>query len=263
MKGYEIPEFSRQSKGLPIINLLALDKNENISSIISIKTDDDSTKYLMFATRNGIVKRTPIEEFDNIRKSGKIAIILRENDELISVKKTCGKNEIVIGANNGRMVRFDENELRSMGRSSSGVKGIDLDGSFVVGAEVIEEGHLVLIVTENGYGKQTVIDEYRKTHRGSKGVKALNVTDKNGTMVSLKCLSPESQLDLMIMTNSGILIKLPLEQVSTLKRATQGVRLINLKGDQKVATVALVEKEQLDDNVNDDETSIENSSGNE
>ncbi|MCI8568682.1 MAG: DNA gyrase subunit A [Bacilli bacterium] len=263
MKGYEIPEFSRQSKGLPIINLLALDKNENISSIISIKTDDDSTKYLMFATRNGIVKRTPIEEFDNIRKSGKIAIILRENDELISVKKTCGKNEIVIGANNGRMVRFDENELRSMGRSSSGVKGIDLDGSFVVGAEVIEEGHLVLIVTENGYGKQTVIDEYRKTHRGSKGVKALNVTDKNGTMVSLKCLSPESQLDLMIMTNSGILIKLPLEQVSTLKRATQGVRLINLKGDQKVATVALVEKEQLDDNVNDDETSIENSSDNE
>lgn len=263
MKGYEIPEFSRQSKGLPIINLLALDKNENISSIISIKTNDDSTKYLMFATRNGIVKRTPIEEFDNIRKSGKIAIILRENDELISVKKTCGKNEIVIGANNGRMVRFDENELRSMGRSSSGVKGIDLDGSFVVGAEVIEEGHLVLIVTENGYGKQTVIDEYRKTHRGSKGVKALNVTDKNGTMVSLKCLSPESQLDLMIMTNSGILIKLPLEQVSTLKRATQGVRLINLKGDQKVATVALVEKEQLDDNVNDDETSIENSSSNE
>ena len=263
MKGYEIPEFSRQSKGLPIINLLPLEKNENISSIISIKTDDDSTKYLMFATRNGIVKRTPIEEFDNIRKSGKIAIILRENDELISVKKTCGKNEIVIGANNGRMVRFDENELRSMGRSSSGVKGIDLDGSFVVGAEVIEEGHLVLIVTENGYGKQTVIDEYRKTHRGSKGVKALNVTDKNGTMVSLKCLSPESQLDLMIMTNSGILIKLPLEQVSTLKRATQGVRLINLKGDQKVATVALVEKEQLDDNVNDDETSIENSSGNE
>ena len=243
MKGYEIPEFSRQSKGLPIINLLALDKNENISSIISIKTNDDSTKYLMFATRNGIVKRTPIEEFDNIRKSGKIAIILRENDELISVKKTCGKNEIVIGANNGRMVRFDENELRSMGRSSSGVKGIDLDGSFVVGAEVIEEGHLVLIVTENGYGKQTVIDEYRKTHRGSKGVNALNVTDKNGTMVSFKCLAPQSQFELMIMTNSGILIKLPLEQVSTLKRATQGVRLINLKGDQKVATVALVDKE--------------------
>ena len=247
MKGYEIPEFSRQSKGLPIINLLSLDKNENISSIISIKTNDENTKYLMFATRNGIVKRTPIEEFDSIRKSGKIAIVLKENDELISVKKTCGKNEIVIGANNGRMVRFDENEIRSMGRSSSGVKGIDLDGSYVVGAEVVEENHLVLIVTENGYGKQTIIDEYRKTHRGSKGVKALNVTDKNGTMVSLKCLHPEFKLDLMIMTDSGILIKLPLEQVSTLKRATQGVRLINLKGDQKVATVALVEKDERDD----------------
>lgn len=245
MKGYEVPEFSRQSKGLPIINLLPLEKDENISSIISIKTNDDSTKYLMFATRNGVVKRTPIEEFDNIRKSGKIAIVLKENDELISVKKTCGKNEIVIGANNGRMVRFDEDEIRSMGRSSSGVKGIDLDGSYVVGAEVVEEGHLVLIVTENGYGKQTLIDEYRKTHRGSKGVKALNVTDKNGTMVSLKCLSPEAKLDLMIMTDSGILIKLPLEQVSTLKRATQGVRLINLKGEQKVATVALVEKEDV------------------
>ncbi|MCI8460436.1 MAG: DNA gyrase subunit A [Bacilli bacterium] len=262
MKGYEVPEFSRQSKGLPIINLLPLEKNENISSIISIKTDDDFTKYLMFATRNGIVKRTPIEEFDNIRKSGKIAIVLKENDELISVKKTCGKNEIVIGANNGRMVRFDEDEIRSMGRSSSGVKGIDLDGSYVVGAEVVESGHVVLIVTENGYGKQTVIDEYRKTHRGSKGVKALNVTEKNGTMVSLKCLHPEAKLDLMIMTDSGILIKLPLEQVSTLKRATQGVRLINLKGEQKVATVALVEKEEEQelDEISETEDNVSNSS---
>ena len=243
MKGYEIPEFSRQSKGLPIINLLPLEKDENISSIVSIKENDDFTKYLMFATRAGIVKRTPVEEFDSIRKSGKIAIILKEDDELISVKKTCGKNEIVIGASNGRMVRFDENEVRSMGRSSSGVKGMDLDGSYVVGAEVVESGHMVLIVTDNGYGKQTVIDEYRLTHRGSKGVKALNITEKNGNMAKLKCFNPESQLDLMIMTDSGIIIKLPLDQVSTLKRATQGVRLINLKDNQKVTTVALVEKE--------------------
>ena len=243
MKGYEIPEFSRQSKGLPIINLLPLEKDENISSIVSIKENDDFTKYLMFATRAGIVKRTPVEEFDSIRKSGKIAIVLKEDDELISVKKTCGKNEIVIGASNGRMVRFDENEVRSMGRSSSGVKGMDLDGSYVVGAEVVESGHMVLIVTDNGYGKQTVIDEYRLTHRGSKGVKALNITEKNGNMAKLKCFNPESQLDLMIMTDSGIIIKLPLDQVSTLKRATQGVRLINLKDNQKVTTVALVEKE--------------------
>ena len=244
LKGYEIPEFSRQSKGLPIINLLPLEKNENISSVISIRKDDDFTKYLMFATRNGIVKRTPIEEFDNIRKGGKIAIVLKDSDELISVKSTCGKNEIVIGASNGRLVRFDENEVRSMGRSSSGVKGIELNGASVVGAEVVESGHYVLIVTENGYGKKTFIEEYRLTHRGSKGVKALNVTEKNGMMTSLKCLAPNVPFDLMIITDSGIIIKLPLEQVSTLKRATQGVRLINLKDNQKVSTVAIVFKEQ-------------------
>ncbi len=257
MKGYEVPEFSRQSKGLPIINLLPLEKDENISSMLSVKQDDDSTKFLMFATKNGIVKRTPIEEFDSIRKGGKIAIVLKENDELISVKKTCGKNEIVIGASNGRMVRFDENEVRSMGRSSSGVKGMELDGAIVVGAEVVEPNQMVLIVTENGYGKQTVIDEYRLTHRGSKGVKALNITDKNGSMVSLKTLAPDEQLDLMIMTDSGIIIKLPLEQVSTLKRATQGVRLMNLKDNQKVTTVALVEKENIEENLDNENQEIE------
>ena len=224
MKGYEVPEFSRQSKGLPIVNLLPLEKDENISSIVSIKQDDDNTKYLMFATKNGIVKRTAIEEFDSIRKGGKIAIVLKENDELISVKSTCGENEIVIGASNGRLVRFDETEVRSMGRSSSGVKGIELDGAHVVGAEVVEENQLVLIVTE-----------------------------KNGPMASLKCLNPEDKLDLMIITDSGIIIKLPLEQVSTLKRATQGVRLINLKDEQKVSTVALVEKEE---EINENESEI-------
>ena len=243
MKGYEVPEFSRQSKGLPIVNLLPLEKDENISSIVSIKQNDDIAKYLVFATKKGIVKRTPLEEFDSIRKTGKIAIVLKEDDELISVKSSCGKNEIVIGASNGRLVRFNENEVRSMGRSSSGVKGIELNGATVVGADVVEENQLVLIVTEKGYGKQTDINEYRLTHRGSKGVKALNITEKNGNMASLKCLHSDSSLDLMIITDSGIIIKLPLEQVSTLKRATQGVRLINLKDDQKVSTVALVDKE--------------------
>lgn len=257
MKGYEVPEFSRQSKGLPIINLLPLEKDENISSMLSVKQNDDVTKFLMFATKNGIVKRTPIDEFDSIRKGGKIAIVLKENDELISVKKTCGKNEIVIGASNGRMVRFDENEVRSMGRSSSGVKGMELDGAIVVGAEVVKSNQMVLIVTENGYGKQTVIDEYRLTHRGSKGVKALNITDKNGSMVSLKTLAPNEQLDLMIMTDSGIIIKLPLEQVSTLKRATQGVRLMNLKDNQKVTTVALVERENTEENLDNENQEIE------
>ena len=242
MKGYEIPEFSRQSKGLPIINLLQLDKVENISSIVEIPKDKENVKYLMFATKNGIVKRTDISEFDSIRNSGKIAIVLKDDDELISVRKTAGNNEIALGASNGRMVRFNENEIRAMGRSSSGVKGMDLDGSQLIGAEVINSGEQILIVTENGYGKKTVIDEYRLTHRGSKGVRALNVTEKNGNMVALNKIDNEDY-DLVLVTNSGIVMKMPLNQVSTLKRATQGVRLINLKDDQKVATVALVDKE--------------------
>ena len=257
MKGYEVPEFSRQSKGLPIINLLQLDKDENISSIVEISASSDDIKYLVFATKNGIVKRTDISEFNNIRKSGKIAIVLKENDELISVRKTCGKDEVAIGANNGRMVRFVESEIRPMGRSSSGVKGIDLDGSYVIGSEVVNPGQEILIITDKGYGKRTVIDEYRLTHRGSKGVKALNITDKNGSMVSLKTLAPNEQLDLMIMTDSGIIIKLPLEQVSTLKRATQGVRLMNLKDNQKVTTVALVERENTEENLDNENQEIE------
>ena len=266
MKGYEVPEFSRQSKGIPVINLLPLEKDENIRSILSVKPNDGFTKYLLFVTKNGVVKRTAIEEFDNIRKSGKIAIVLREDDELITVKKTCGKNEIVIGASNGRMVRFDENEIRSMGRSSSGVKGIELEGAIVVGADAVESGHMVLIVTANGYGKKSYIDEYRLTHRGSKGVKAYNVTDKNGILVSLKCFNPDALLDLILMTDSGTIIKLPLDQVSTLKRATQGVRLMNLKDEQKVSTVALVEKdkneEESTENVEDSDNEFQSDENN-
>ena len=247
LKGYEIPEFSRQSKGLPIVNLLALDKDENISSIVKLSQNDEMSKYLMFTTRKGIVKRTSLSEFDNIRTGGKIAILLKENDELISVHKTSGNDHIVIGANNGRMVRFDENEIRSMGRTASGVKGIDLGDSYVIGSEIINPGQTILIVTEKGYGKQTSIDEYRLTHRGSKGVKALNVTDKNGMMVALKCVDTNDESDVMIITDSGILMRMPLEQISTLKRATQGVRLINLKDNQKVATVAIVERESFEE----------------
>ena len=244
MKGYEVPEFSRQSKGLPIINLLPLEKDENISSIISYSNEENNYKYLVFVTRNGLVKRTDLSEFDNIRKSGKIAISLKDDDELIYVGATTGNDEIAIGANNGRMVRFNEQEVRVMGRSASGVKGIELENSKVIGAEVLKQGELILIVTENGYGKKSEIEEYRLTHRGSKGVKALNITEKNGMMVALSCVDPNKEFDLMIITDSGIIIKLPLEQVSTLKRATQGVRLINLKDEQKVSTVAIVEKEE-------------------
>lgn len=245
LKGYEIPEFSRQSKGIPIVNLLSLDKNENIRSMIELDSNEDKIKYLLFTTKNGLVKRTPIEEFNNIRKSGKISIILKENDELIAVRKTTGTDEVVIGAKNGRMVRFNETEIRSMGRGTSGVKGIDLTDSEVVSSEIINSGEEILIVTEKGYGKKTLIDEYRLTHRGSKGVKALNITEKNGNMVALKYVNPNyvDKLDVMIITDSGIIMRMPLSQISTLKRATQGNRLINLKDNQKVATIAVVEKE--------------------
>ena len=245
LKGYEIPEFSRQSKGIPIVNLLSLDKNENIRSMIELDSNENKIKYLLFTTKNGLVKRTPIEEFNNIRKSGKISIILKENDELIAVRKTTGTDEVVIGAKNGRMVRFNETEIRSMGRGTSGVKGIDLTDSEVVSSEIINSGEEILIVTEKGYGKKTLIDEYRLTHRGSKGVKALNITEKNGNMVALKYVNPNyvDKLDVMIITDSGIIMRMPLSQISTLKRATQGNRLINLKDNQKVATIAIVEKE--------------------
>lgn len=241
MKGYEIPEFSRQSKGLPIINLLPLENDEKITSMIQVESEENSNKYLMFFTKDGLTKRTRIEEFENIRNNGKKAIVLKDNDELISVRKTTGENEILIGASNGRMVRFNENEIRVMGRSSSGVKGISFENSYVVGAEVVNKDEDVLIVTEKGYGKKTNVDQYRLTHRGSKGVKALNVTEKNGNLVSLKTVKGEE--DLLIITNSGIIIRIDTQQISTLNRNTQGIRLINLKDNQKVSTVALVEKE--------------------
>ena len=260
LKGYEIPEYSRQSKGLPIVNLLQLDKDENISSIISVAGENEESKYLLFTTRNGLVKRTAIEEFDNIRKSGKIAIVLKEEDELIAVQKTSGNDEVAIGSSNGRMVRFNETEIRSMGRNTSGVKGIELDGSYVVGSEIISEDKLILIVTEKGYGKQSEISEYRLTHRGSKGVKALNITEKNGMMVALKCIEKTQieDTDIMIITDSGTVMRMPLSQVSILKRATQGVRLINLKDEQKVSTIAIVEKES-DDSPTDQDNSEEKS----
>jgi len=249
IKGYEIPEYGRQSKGLPIINLLSLDKEERINSLIHVSQENSDTKYLLFVTKNGIVKRTDIKEFENIRTSGKIAIILKEEDELIAVRKTTGDNQIIIGTSGGRMVRFSEDEIRAMGRSSSGVKGVDLLDAVVVGSEVVTNDQQVLIVTEKGYGKKTDIEEYRLTHRGSKGVKALNITEKNGNMVALKCVNGDE--DLMIITDSGVIMRMPMEQISTLKRATQGVRLINLKDQQKVATVATIMKEETTEDEED------------
>ena len=241
MKGYEIPEFSRQSKGLPIVNLLPLDKEEVVKTMLTINENDES-KYIVFCTQNGLVKRTNVEEFESIRANGKLAINLKEDDELVAVKKTDGNCQILIASSNGRMIRFDEKEIRVMGRSAAGVRGIDVGDGIVVGCEIAIENEEVLVITENGYGKRTDINQYRQTHRGSKGVKALNVTEKNGNIVCFKLVTGEE--DLMIVTNNGIIIRMPLEQVSTTGRVAQGVRLINLKDNQKVATVATIVKQE-------------------
>ena len=242
MKGYKIPLFNRQSKGLPIINLLPLEKDEKVKSMLKVSKNDDF-KYIVFCTQNGLVKKTNLKEFENIRVSGKIAINLKENDELLTVKKTTGSNEILIASSNGRMIRFNENEIRIMGRTATGVKGIDIGDGICVGCEIANDNQQVLVVTENGYGKKTDLSEYRITHRGSKGVKALNVTEKNGNIVAFKCVTGLE--DLMIITDSGIIIRLPLEQVSSTGRVAQGVKLINLKNDQKVSTIAVMEKENV------------------
>ena len=240
LKGYEIPEFNRQSKGIPIINLLQIEKGEMVNSIVKISSEED-VKYLLFVTRSGIVKKTQLQEFDRIRNTGKICISLKESDELIAVKKTSGEESVLIGSTQGRMVKFHENEVRVMGRTASGVKGINLENAHCVGAEIAADDKEIIIVTENGYGKKTKISEYRATKRGSKGVKALNITEKNGTIATFKLA--EDDKDLMIVTNSGIIMRMPQDQISTMGRVTQGVRLINLRDSQKVATISLVDKE--------------------
>ena len=250
MKGYEMPEFSRQSKGLPIINLLPLEKEEKISAMFTVSRDEES-KYLVFVTRNGLIKRCNISEFENIRKTGKIAISLKEDDELISVFKTSGDQFITLASSNGRLVKFNESEIRIMGRSASGVRGIDLGDGYCIDANVADSGKEVLVVTENGYGKRTTIDEYRTTHRGSKGVKTLNSTEKTGNIVAFKVVNDLE--DLIINTDSGMVIRIPISQISVMSRVTQGVRLINLKDNQKVSSVFNIPKEENEEEINEEE----------
>jgi len=250
IKGYEIPQYSRQSKGLPIVNLLPLEQEEKVNAMLKVSNNDEN-QYIVFCTQRGLVKRTALSEFENIRSNGKIAITLKEDDELLSVKKTTGENEIIIASSNGRMIRFEESEIRVMGRTASGVKGIDLGDGICVGCEIALPGQQILVATEKGYGKRTAVEEYRMTHRGSKGVKALNITEKNGNIVSFKLVNGDE--DLMIITDSGIIIRLSIEQVSTTGRVAQGVRLIHLKDNQKVSTVALLAKEEVDEEVSEEQ----------
>ena len=249
LKGYEIPEYSRQAKGLPIINLLQIEKDEAINSLIKMSNNDEY-KYLIFGTKKGFIKKTLISEFENIRNSGKICISLRNNDELIGVKKSNGSDYVMMGSSEGRMAVFDENEIRVMGRTASGVRGINLVDSDCIGLEVVNLENNILIATKKGYGKKTLVSEFRITKRGSKGVKALNVTDKNGSLVSFKII--EDNQDLMIITNSGMIIRLPLEQISQLSRVTQGVKLINLKENQIVSTISIVDKDEETDETDAD-----------
>ena len=245
LKGYEIPEYSRQAKGLPIVNLLQIDKDEMVNSMVKISKNEEVAN-LLFVTKSGLVKRTAVSEFDNIRTNGKIAISLKDNDELIAVRKTTGSDMILLGSSAGRMVKFNEEEVRIMGRTASGVRGINLGNSSCIGAEITSDDDVVLIVTEKGYGKQTNVREYRTTKRGSKGVKALNITEKNGSIAAFKVVKDNQ--DLVLMTDAGMIIRMPLNQVSVLGRVTQGIRLINLKDNNKVATISLISEEENTDN---------------
>lgn len=243
-KGYEIPEYGRTAKGLPIINLLEIEKGEWVNAIIPVSEFVDDWS-LFFTTKEGISKRSPLTQFANIRKGGLIAVNLRENDELISVRLTDGTKHIMIGTKKGMLIRFPETDVRSMGRTATGVKGITLDSDDeVVGMEILEEDVDVLVVTRNGFGKRTPAAEYRIQSRGGKGIKTCNVTEKNGTVISVKPSTGEE--DLMLITASGVLIRMAIDSISTTGRNTQGVKLIKLGDEEHVATVAVVEKEELE-----------------
>ena len=241
MKAYRIPNATRTSKGLPVVNLLQLDKDEKVQALVPVDKEGNS-KYLVFATKNGVVKRTSVDEFELIRTNGKIAISLRENDELIAVKETCGDDEILIAGSNGKAVRFHEDQIRPMGRSASGVRGFNTDGGIVVGMATSREGTQLLSVSENGYGKRTPIEDYRMTSRGTKGVKTMNLTDKTGSLVAVRSVNGEE--DLMIITSGGVIIRISVSDISLYSRNAQGVKLINVGENEVVSKVAIVEKSE-------------------
>ena len=244
LKGYNIPEFGRTAKGIPVVNLLNLDKDEYVRSMISLNKKlfetDHHPEYIFFATKLGVVKRVAIKEFESIRQSGKIALTLRDGDELVSVKMTSGNDEILIAASNGKLVRFNEQNVREMGRTAAGVRGINVDSSEVIGMTTNKEGQYILVVTSKGFGKMSDIEQYRVSQRGGKGVKTLNATERNGQIVALRAVNGNE--DLMIITSDGIVIRLPMEQVKMSGRNTQGVKLIKVQDGQSVATVEVVEK---------------------
>lgn len=241
IRGYRIPEFSRISKGLPIVNLLNLEKEEKVMSILSMDEYIEGHS-LFFITKNGLVKRTSVKEFASIRQNGKIAISLRDGDELVAVKHTDGDAYIGIAANNGKMVKFHEKDVRMMGRTASGVKGMNIDGGFVVGATTSLDGQYILVVSENGYGKMSPFEDYRITTRGTKGILTIHATEKIGSLVAMRAV--QGTEDLMIMTKAGIIIRISLGQVKIAGRNTQGVRLIRLEEGQEISSIAVLDPEE-------------------
>ena len=239
IKGFNVPSASRTSKGIPVINLLNMAPNEKVRAMIDVIPGPElENKYMFFVTKKGLVKRVPMSEFLSIRQSGKIAITLREDDELFGALVSSGNDEILIGVSNGKAIRFNENDVRPMGRSASGVLGVNVDGNEVVGIATSDMGEYVLAVTEKGYGKKTHISEYRLTKRGAKGVSTINATEKNGKLICLRAVSGNE--DLLIMTDKGQTIRISLDSVSTYNRNTQGVKMIRVDEGEKVATIALV-----------------------
>lgn len=241
LKGYEIPEYSRTAKGVPIINLLLLDPGEKVNSIITIPEFNEDC-YLCFATKKGLIKRTSLSEYESIRKTGKIAISLREEDELISVRHTSGSDSILLCSSSGKSILFKENSIRSSGRNSSGVRGIRISETEVcIGMAVADNASQVLVISENGYGKRTPIDKYRHQTRGGSGVKTIKITEKNGPLVAARAVKGDE--DIMVSSNEGMMIRTSVEQVSITGRDTLGVRIINLKEGEVVSNIAIVSKE--------------------
>ena len=257
MKAYEIPEYGRTAKGIPVINLLGVNSGEKIQAVVNVSGDaSDSDKFLFFTTVKGVVKRTPVQEFSNIRSNGLKAITLKDDDELIGVTITDGTQNMIIGTHDGYAVSFDETTVRSMGRTAAGVRGIRLrDDDFVIGFDILKPDSNVFIITEKGYGKQTPAAEYPIKGRGGKGIKTANVTAKNGHLAGLTTVT--GQEDIMVMTNQGVMIRFNIATVSQTGRATLGVRLIRLDDNGQVATMAKVDPEPLTDDTENGEQPVD------
>ena len=249
LKGYEIPEYGRTAKGLPIVNLLKLDEGETIQTIINVEQDHSQDSYLFFTTRLGVVKRTSVADFANIRQNGLKALNLKDEDELINVFLTDGAADVIIGTKYGYSVRFNETAVRNMSRIATGVRGVNLrDGDQVVGAGVVSDNDEVLVITEKGYGKRTLASEYPTKGRGGKGIKTANITEKNGPLAGL--MTVNGQEDLMIITNTGVIIRTSVANISQTGRSTMGVKVMRLDQNAQIVTFTTVEaddKEELQD----------------